>query len=239
LRFAFARHHDPADTATVANLLAQAGEDWDPDNSADNSARDGTSTNTSTKKPNSFWAIVTLPVLMAGGAFMMNDLVFTMLLVNPLLRRAWRARRYLADATAVQLTRNPQGLARALSKLGASAAVVPGAEWAGHVFVVGDPRHEAKGSPLVDFNPRLDRRVERLDRLGADVPLPPPRRKLTGKQRLVVGVLATLVSPLLIAAVLAMFAAALMLTSISLFIDMMFLFAPLAVVHHFMRQAAR
>src|SRR5258706_14473584 len=81
-----------------------------------------------------------LPFLMARGAFMMNRVIFGMLAVNPLLRRRWRARQYLADATAVELTRNPTALARALRILGERASIPAGAAWAAHLFVAGaDP----------------------------------------------------------------------------------------------------
>jgi Zn-dependent protease with chaperone function len=49
----------------------------------------------------------------------------------------WRSRRYLADATAVQLTRNPTWLHRALARLAECGAVVPGGEPLAHLFVVG------------------------------------------------------------------------------------------------------
>ena len=39
-------------------------------------------------------------------------------LIAPVFRALWRTRRYLADATAVQLTRDPADLSRALEKLG-------------------------------------------------------------------------------------------------------------------------
>jgi Zn-dependent protease with chaperone function len=49
----------------------------------------------------------------------------------------WRSRRYLADATAVQLTRHPTGLHRALARLAECGAVIPGGEPLAHLFVVG------------------------------------------------------------------------------------------------------
>jgi Zn-dependent protease with chaperone function len=58
-------------------------------------------------------------------------------LVGPLLMSVWRTRRFLADATAVQLTRNPGGLAHGLGHLAAEGGVVPGGQWFSHLFVVG------------------------------------------------------------------------------------------------------
>ena len=42
--------------------------------------------------------------------------LFTTLVLGPWLAAMWRARRRLADATAVQLTRNPAALARAVKR---------------------------------------------------------------------------------------------------------------------------
>jgi hypothetical protein len=54
----------------------------------------------------------------------------------------WRRRKYLADACAVQLTRNPDGLARALKKLDDDGGAIPGSSWASHLFLV-NPGHSA------------------------------------------------------------------------------------------------
>lgn len=75
-----------------------------------------------------------------------------------------RKREYLADATGVQFTRNPQGLANALKKIGATAAgshVDNGhAEEARHMFFA-----QATGSfiGLFSTHPPLDQRIRALD----------------------------------------------------------------------------
>src|SRR5207302_2416436 len=48
----------------------------------------------------------------------------------------WRTRRYLADAGAVQLTRNPDALAGALQRLAQDDTTVPGGGWASHLFFI-------------------------------------------------------------------------------------------------------
>jgi Zn-dependent protease with chaperone function len=63
--------------------------------------------------------------------------IYTAMFVLPLVALTWRGRRYLADATAVQLTRYPDGVARGLTHLAESGPVIPGTEWASHLFVVG------------------------------------------------------------------------------------------------------
>ena len=71
-----------------------------------------------------------------GFAGFLCGLVSTMML-EPVIALAWRARKYMADATAVKLTRNPNGLAGALVAIAnrGSTRVAP---WAGHLCVV-DP----------------------------------------------------------------------------------------------------
>ena len=75
-----------------------------------------------------------------------------------------RKREFLADATGVQFTRNPQGLANALKKIGATAAgshVENGhAEEARHMFFA-----QATGSfiGLFSTHPPLDQRIRALD----------------------------------------------------------------------------
>jgi Zn-dependent protease with chaperone function len=85
------------------------------------------------------------PVLMAFWGLLRFFLwVYTSLLVIPLMALTWRSRRYLADATAVQLTRYPDGLARALTRLSERGGVIPGSEWAGHLFIVGPEAAKAR-----------------------------------------------------------------------------------------------
>jgi Zn-dependent protease with chaperone function len=62
---------------------------------------------------------------------------FLLLFASAPVALLWRSRRYLADATAVQLTRHPTGLYRALVYLAESGAVIPGGEPLAHLFVVG------------------------------------------------------------------------------------------------------
>ena len=72
----------------------------------------------------------------------------------------WRSRRYLADATAVQLTRNPTGLHRALARLAECGAVIPGGEPLAHLFVVGP--EAAAGREQRRREQEMNRWVEKL-----------------------------------------------------------------------------
>src|SRR5215207_292137 len=56
-------------------------------------------------------------------SLVLMPVLYTLVLLLALM---WRARRYLADATAVQLTRYPDGLARALQRLGDKGTTIPG-----------------------------------------------------------------------------------------------------------------
>lgn len=77
------------------------------------------------------------PLLLAsvfGGLLIMLVELF---LLGPLLALIWRSRCYLADATAVQLTRNPDSVARGLRMLEADGGVPPAGRPVSHLFVVG------------------------------------------------------------------------------------------------------
>jgi Zn-dependent protease with chaperone function len=108
--------------------------------------------------------IVLFPVSVAGGAYSLARSFYTSLLVDPLLRRGWCARKMLADATAVELTRNPDALVRALTKLADRADVLPGAAWASHLFVVGPEAAMARKSAVLQAHlgalPRGTARLE-------------------------------------------------------------------------------
>jgi Zn-dependent protease with chaperone function len=78
-----------------------------------------------------------------------------------------RQREYLADAAAVQFTRNPHGLAGALKKI---ATLLPGsvihdhhAEELSHVFFASGLRQSGLGLPLFTTHPPIERRIRRID----------------------------------------------------------------------------
>jgi len=80
-----------------------------------------------------------------------------------------RQREFLADATSVRLTRNPQGLIAALQKLGESAQPFKGANRATqHMFIVNPFRNFTdRSSRLLATHPPIERRIQRLMNLGA------------------------------------------------------------------------
>jgi Zn-dependent protease with chaperone function len=124
-----------------------------------------------------------LPYLMAYMAFWLNSQLLGAMMLGPLLALVWRTRRYLADATAVQLTRDPDSLARALQRLGSANAAVPGAGWASYLFAVwprgvgAQDSFASKVGLLGPLHPAPERRLKRLAALGATVhPSTKPRR---------------------------------------------------------------
>jgi heat shock protein HtpX len=106
-----------------------------------------------------------------GAIVLAPLLVFAILapVVSQVVRFAVsRQREYLADATAVQLARNPMGLIGALRKLGASAEPFRGVNRATqHIFIV-NPFREFDDSALGLFatHPSIEARIERLRNLG-------------------------------------------------------------------------
>lgn len=126
---------------------------------------------------------VLLPVLVTSLFARMVVVLVGQILLGPLIAWAWRTRSLLADATAVQLTRDPDALARALRMLGERGGVLPGGRWAVHLCVIGAEPADAPGrkerastasTPFgseaivqLEFHPPIDQRVERLVAQGA------------------------------------------------------------------------
>jgi Zn-dependent protease with chaperone function len=83
-----------------------------------------------------------------------------MALLSPMLAWTWRTRRFLADATAVQLTRNPDGIARGLQGLLARGGGIRGGAWADHLFVVGGSvtdRHRETQAMIEEMRETVER----------------------------------------------------------------------------------
>jgi len=74
--------------------------------------------------------LVQIPIIAVTGLGMVvareATNLFTVLVLSPWLGAMWRTRRYLADATAVQLTRHPDALASAVRRLDTCNVEVPG-----------------------------------------------------------------------------------------------------------------
>ena len=106
-----------------------------------------------------------------AGAFMAIIAIFAILfsIVAPILGKliqlaASREREYLADASAVELTRNPEGLASALEKLGKDQEVLEVANRATqHLYIVNPFKpFETRAKGLLSTHPPLEERIQRL-----------------------------------------------------------------------------
>lgn len=106
------------------------------------------------------------PIVMCG---FFGGMVSTFLL-EPLLALVWRRRKYMADAIAMQLTRDPDALAGALMKLGSAATegVVPA--WTTHMSLTQNRvRSGLLSGSSVPMFPSIERRLKALGRMGATV----------------------------------------------------------------------
>ena len=81
-------------------------------------------------------SFVFFPIFFTNAAMRLTLWFFSSVLLGPSIALLWRTRRYLADASAVELTRYPDGLASALRRLSRDNAEIPGGEWASHLFVI-------------------------------------------------------------------------------------------------------
>lgn len=98
-------------------------------------------------------------------ALLVVALVLAPLLVTLLRLAVSRRREFLADATGAYITRNPEGLARALEKIrdfkGPPLEVSQGVE---HLFFT-NPRLDLNATGLLATHPPIDERIDRLRRM--------------------------------------------------------------------------
>jgi heat shock protein HtpX len=86
-----------------------------------------------------------------------------------------RQREYLADASSVELTRNPHGLESALAKISGDQEVLEVANRATQHLYFTNPikKFEARSSGLFDTHPSIIDRINRLRQLTGEAPLNP------------------------------------------------------------------
>jgi heat shock protein HtpX len=103
---------------------------------------------------------------LAGLVFMLAAVLFA--IVAPLVARVVqfaisRRRELLADGTAVQLTRNPLGLAGALQKIAADPAVLrAGNRATAHLYIANPLRKVKEAAGLFDTHPPIRQRIDLL-----------------------------------------------------------------------------
>ncbi len=174
---------------------------------------------------------LTMPLM--GPLFFSGFLsgMVSQLFLAPLIAFAWRQRKYMADATAVQLTRDPDALAGALAAIVDSPTAI--ASWTAHLAVAADRRGEGGlfGSSIVPIFPSIEKRVAALRRMGAHVSLK-PRPPMPWWLLAVFGVLGSIVVALLSVVVF-------LLVFVSTAISGLFTIFPAAALHFILRWAAR
>lgn len=109
-----------------------------------------------------------------GGAAILIILLIVVAILAPIAAKfvqmaVSRQREYLADATSVRFTRNPNGLISALGKLAEKAEPFPGVSRATqHLFIVNPVQtFTSKSSALLATHPDIADRIGRLRNLGA------------------------------------------------------------------------
>jgi Zn-dependent protease with chaperone function len=159
----------------------------------------------------------------------LGGLVSQMLLV-PLIAAAWRQRKYMADAMAVQLTRDPDGLAGALTRTAESTHGI--VAWTAHLAVTADSRRSGGpfGGSVVPIFPSPEKRIAALVRMGAHVTLT-PKRRMPWPLALVLGVLLAIVFVLMSVVVY-------LLVIVSTALSGLFTMMPAAVLHVLLRWLA-
>lgn len=112
------------------------------------------------------WLILPFLGLILSGFLIM---LVNSIVLGPLVSVVWRQRKYMADATAVQLTRDPDGLDGALSAIANAGASIALPGWAGHLCIVqpGKDRDSTLAGRYGLIYPSAARRHRALMRLGA------------------------------------------------------------------------
>jgi Zn-dependent protease with chaperone function len=124
------REGDPQEAAVVADLLTRSAalEVDDIDRFFDATGKKS--------RMRSIRNFIFFPIFFTNTAVKLLLWFFSWAALGPLMGLLWHTRQYLADASAVQLTRDPDGLARALQKLNEEPGEIPGGDWASHLFLV-------------------------------------------------------------------------------------------------------
>ena len=155
----------------------------------------------------------------------------TQFLLEPLIALAWRQRKYMADAAAVQLTRDPDGIAGALAAIVDSPKGI--APWTAHLAVAADPHgvDGPFGRSIVPIFPSVEKREKALVRMGAHV-VPEPRKPMPVWAVVIIGGLLSFAGALMAVVVV-------MLTMVSAALSGMFTIIPAAILHLILRALAR
>ncbi|MBZ5521286.1 MAG: M48 family metalloprotease [Acidobacteriia bacterium] len=114
-----------------------------------------------------FLRMVFFPMIFTNAAIKMSLWFFSYVLLGPCMALLWRTRRYLADASAVQLTRSPDGLASALQALNADDTSIPGGGWGAHLFLM-NPGHDRSMAAARPSPEQMQRAVQAWRESGGE-----------------------------------------------------------------------
>ena len=175
------------------------------------------------------WMPLAGPLVMTG---FFGGIVSSFVL-GPLLSLAWRQRKYMADATAVRLTRDPDTLSSALDKMNRAGGGSAFAPWAAHLSVVrlNSGQSSLLGGGAVPMFPALDRRLRALQKLGARIEaihttqMPLRTQLIVAPLLAIVAVLIAIVLPLIV--------------WLSLALTMLFTGLPVGILHLLLRWIGR
>jgi heat shock protein HtpX len=116
-----------------------------------------------------------------GGQLIVFVIAIVLAILAPLIARfvqlaVSREREYLADASAIELTRNPYGLERALAKISGDPEVLEAANRGTQHMYFTNPikKFEERSSGLMSTHPPIVDRINRLRQLTGDAPLSAP-----------------------------------------------------------------
>jgi Zn-dependent protease with chaperone function len=118
-----------------------------------------------------FVNFLSLPLTLGSLVVQFAVMFSSMALIGPIVSFMWRTRRHLADAMAVQLTRNPDALARALRHLTTEKTEVSKGGELSLLFVVWPNSLASKDAVVGQFarmHPKPHQRQQRLIALGAE-----------------------------------------------------------------------
>jgi Zn-dependent protease with chaperone function len=175
------------------------------------------------------WALMPLmgPVILSG---FMSGIVSTFLL-SPLVSFAWRRRKYMADAAAVRLTRDPDTLAGALQRIFEQGGTgLQG--WTLHMAIAQGPGVVPRGllgGQIVSIFPPTEKRYQALGTMGASLkPLARQRPMMPTGVLLLITALGSIAGVLMAVAVV-------LLVWLSFAISGLFTVFPAAMIHALLR----
>ncbi len=172
------------------------------------------------------WMPLAGPLVFAG---FFGSLVCAAIL-GPVLAIGWRSRKYQADATAVQFTRNPDTLGSALEKIRGEAVDGAFGAWIAHLSVVPSPligTRSILGGSSAPMAPSLDKRLKALGLMGAQV-TPHAGRRVPPLAWLILGPVLALVAVLMGIVILG-------LIYVSAALSGLFTWLPVVLVHALLR----